>query len=300
MDDSSDLCEGSRIHILSRSKKPLITLTSDFGVQSQSVGVMEAVALDIAPEANVIHLMHGLPPFNIIAAARTLETVHTIQIGLHVCVCDPGVGTTRKAIVCCTVRGDYLVGPDNGVLIPAGRMLSGITAAYEITNTEFMRSPPSPIFHGRDIFVPAAAHIATGLPPERLGAKLEPQNLVPAPYEEAERDGDKVCATVIQVNRYGSIHLNILHVVWDSLGIKMGSLVSMKLPSGKTVDLLTCQVFGDTEPGGILILKDDYGRVEVAKNLGSFVEEHPVSIGDMVILYFSSDLPTLPTGGSNG
>src|SRR5689334_8199843 len=65
--------------------KPLITLTSDFGVQSQSVGVMEAVARNIAPEANIVHLMHGLPSFDIIAAARTLETIHTIQIGIHVC-----------------------------------------------------------------------------------------------------------------------------------------------------------------------------------------------------------------------
>lgn len=246
---------------------------------------MEAVARDIAPEANVVHLMHGLPAFNIVAAARTLETVHTIQVGVHVCVCDPGVGTARKAILCRTARGDYLVGPDNGVLLPAARMLGGITDVYEITNTEYMRLPVSPIFHGRDVFVPAAAHVAAGLNPELLGTRLAPRSLIPAPYEEAIVNGNEIRATVIQINRYGSIHLNVLHSAWDSLGIKNGSKVHIKLSGEKPVELTACRVFGDVDKGYLVILKDDYGRVEVAKNLGSFVQDHPVSIGDGVTLY---------------
>jgi S-adenosyl-L-methionine hydrolase (adenosine-forming) len=263
--------------------KPLITLTSDFGVQSQSVGVMEAVALNIAPEATIVHLMHGLPSFDIIAAARTLETIHTIQVGIHVCVCDPGVGTQRKALVCCTQRGDKLIGPDNGVLLPATRFLGGLTAAFEITNTKFMRLPVSPIFHGRDIFVPAAAHLSLGIAPEMFGPPIQPERLTRAPYEEAFNEDGLVKALVIQVNKYGSIHLNIRDTVWDSLGLVAGQKVQMDL-ARTTVTLLVANTFGDAPPGIPLILKDDYGRTEVAMNLGSFVEQFPISIGDSLIL----------------
>ena len=120
-------------------KKPLITLTSDFGVQSQGVGIMEAVALEINPEARVIHLMHGLPVFDLFYAARTMETINYIPVGYHVCVVDPGVGTKRKPIVIETGRGDFLIGPDNGVLLPATRFLVGIRKVAEITNKRYMR-----------------------------------------------------------------------------------------------------------------------------------------------------------------
>ena len=106
--------------------KPIITLTSDFGVQSQGVGIMEGVALEINPDAKVIHLMHGLPDFNLSYAARTMETLNYMPIGYHVCVVDPGVGTERKPIIIETGRGDYLIGPDNGVLMSATRFLKGI------------------------------------------------------------------------------------------------------------------------------------------------------------------------------
>mgnify|MGYP001168744501 CR=1 FL=1 len=89
--------------------QPLITLTSDFAVQSQGIGAMEATIYSIAPEAKVVHLMHGLPEFNIIAAARTMETVRYLPVGYHVCVCDPGVGTERKALAIQTERGDYFI-----------------------------------------------------------------------------------------------------------------------------------------------------------------------------------------------
>jgi S-adenosylmethionine hydrolase len=88
-------------------KKPFITLTSDFAVQSQGVGIMEAVALEINPSAHVIHLMHGLPDFNLFYAARTMETISYMPVGYHVCVVDPGVGTKRRPIIIQTGRGDF-------------------------------------------------------------------------------------------------------------------------------------------------------------------------------------------------
>ena len=145
--------------------RPFITITSDFGVQSQGVGIMEAVARGIAPEAHVIHLMHGLPDFDITPAARTLETLFSVPVGFHVCVVDPGVGTRRRALIVEVKRGDFLVGPDNGVLMPAARILGGATSAFVIENPKYMRQPVSPVFHGRDVFVPAAAYLAVGEAP---------------------------------------------------------------------------------------------------------------------------------------
>lgn len=262
--------------------RAIISLTSDFGVQSQGVGIMEATAYAIAPEVRLVHLMHGLPEFDITAAARTMETTRYLPVGFHVCICDPGVGTDRRAIICEVGRGDYLVGPDNGVLVPASRILGGATKVHQIANPNYMRLPVSPIFHGRDVFVPAAAHLSNGVPIEDFGPKLNPALLVPAPYEEALVDGDRVAATVIQVNRFGSVHLNILHESWDKMGAVEGSMARLRLPSGHEVEARVSRTFGDVAPGKNVILKDDYGRVEIAKNLGSFVQDYPLNLGDSV------------------
>src|SRR3989344_125307 len=165
-------------------KPPLITLTSDFGVQSQGAGIMEGVVFEINPEAKVIHLMHGLPDFNLSYAARTLETASYLLVGCHVCVVDPGVGTKRKPIIIKTGRGDFLIGPDNGVLLPAAGFLGGIKNAVKITNEKFMRKPVSPVFHGRDIFAPAAAYLSKGVKIEEFGANMNPLLLAEAPYNE--------------------------------------------------------------------------------------------------------------------
>lgn len=264
---------------------PLISLTTDFGVQSQGVGLMEGVVFSIAPEAKVIHLMHGLPPFDIVAAGRTLETVRYLPVGHHVCVCDPGVGTPRRALACEVERGDRLIGPDNGVLLPAARVLGGIRVVREITNSAYMRHQVSPIFHGRDIFAPAAAHLHTGIPIEELGPAVPREDLVAAPYEEATVAGDRsLTVTAIQVNRFGSVHLNVLHEEWDRMALAPGDLVDVLLPDGSSVALPVARTFGDVEPSAALILKDDYGRVEIAKNLASFVEDHPVRVGDTLRL----------------
>ena len=269
---------------LNAREKAFISITSDFGVQTQGVGIMEGVALSIAPEANVIHLMHGLPAFDITAAARTLETVCYLPVGCHVCVCDPGVGTNRKALICQVTRGDYLIGPDNGVLIPASRVLGGLVRVHEITNPKYMKHPISPIFHGRDIFMPAAAYLATGVDITEFGPTIDPSTLVAASYDEAIVKDKEIHAQIIQINRFGSLHLNILHEIWDTFDLQPGNQVTLLLPRFGELTLPVCLTFGDVPEGEVLILKDDYGRVEVAKNMGSFVEQYPVEIGEKVIL----------------
>lgn len=268
-----------------------ISLTSDFGVQSQSVGVMEATALRVAPDARVIHLMHGLPTFNIIAAARTLEAICYLPVGNHVCVCDPGVGTARKKVIISVGRGDHLIGPDNGVLIPASRLLGGITEVREISNQNYMLKPVSSIFHGRDIFVPAAAHLTNGVETKDFGQSLQVEDLAEAPYAEAEVINNVVTATVIQINYFGSLHLNMTHQSFDSFGVNVGDNLQLSLPNGSMVNLAAGRTFGDVQPGEAVILKDDYGRVEIAINLGAFTAKYQCKIGDQVQLRKTVRLP---------
>lgn len=264
-------------------KNPIITLTSDFGVQSQGVGIMEGVALEINPDAYVIHLMHGLPDFDICYAARTMETINYMPVGFHVCVVDPGVGTERKPIIVQAGRGDYLIGPDNGVLIPATRFLGGIKKAVEVTNEKYMKKPVSPIFHGRDIFTPAAAYLSKGVKIEEFGREIKEKDLANAPYEEAVTGKNQINAKIISINKFGSLHLNITHAAWDIFNIKLSDEVNFRIKN-KNIKMPFSTTFGDVEKGKPLIIKDDYGRVEVALNMDSFAKEYKVKIGDDITI----------------
>lgn len=263
--------------------KPFISFTSDFGVQSQGVGVMEGIARSICPEAHIIHLTHGLPDFDIITGARTLEAVNWLPIGYHVCVVDPGVGSNRRCLTIKTKRGDYLIGPDNGVLIPASRVLGGITKVVEITNEKFMRAPISSIFHGRDIFAPAAAWLANGIEIKQLGKEVNVADLVPAPYEEATIQENEIKARVISINKFGTIHLNIRASQWDKAGFNLNEIVELETEDEK-IHLMYVKTFSDVLVGDPLIMKDDYNRIEAAINQGAFVKKYKLEVGNKVIV----------------
>lgn len=264
-------------------KKPIISLTSDFGVQSQGIGNMEGVILSIAPQAHVIHLMHGLPDFDIRAGARTMETSQYLPIGFHVCVVDPGVGSNRKAIIIQTKRGDFLIGPDNGVLVPAINFLGGFVKAVQITNRKLMLQPVSPIFHGRHIFAPAAAHLANGVKIDDFGPEISFNELILPPYKEATVKNNTIEAEVININKFGSLNLNILHKTWDDFDVKLGEKVMLKFDT-QQIEIPYAETFGQIEASLPLILKDDYGRVEVAINLGGFAEKYQIKIGDSCVV----------------
>ena len=193
-------------------KQKIVSLTTDFGVQTRGIGVMHGTIIKLCPDAKVIDLMHGIPDFDLITGARALETVYDLPIGCHICVIDPGVGTERRGIIIQTTRGDYLIGPDNGVLLPATRFLNGIKKIVQITNQKYMNLPVSPIFHGRDVFAPAAAHLLKGVNIKKFGPELKEEELIKAPYDEAslkEESSNLIHATIIDVNKFCSFHLNI-------------------------------------------------------------------------------------------
>ncbi|WP_254566533.1 S-adenosyl-l-methionine hydroxide adenosyltransferase family protein [Oscillatoria sp. HE19RPO] len=266
------------------NKKAFVSLTSDFGAQGQGGGLMEGVIMSICPHAYVIHLTHELPPFNLIAAARTLEQVTFLPVGAHVCICDPGVWSDRKSLILETYRGDWLLGPDNGILIPAARSLGGIVKATTIeSNNKYIRTKISQIFQGRDLFAPVAAYLSNGVSLDEFGPIIDVNNLVGSIYDEAVVIDNLVYATVIQISRFGSVHMNITYELWkqlelnhkDSIEIRHSHAESLCLPIGRT--------FSDVAEGEPIVLKDDYGRIEMAINMGSFAETFKIKIGDSVV-----------------
>lgn len=263
--------------------RPFISLSSDFGVGTQGIGIMRAVALQICPNAEIIDLRHGIPEFDIIEGAWTMESVEQLPVGAHVCVVDPGVGTERRGIIIKTKRGDYLIGPDNGVLMPAARRLGGIEKAVEIANEKYMRKPVSPVFHGRDVFAPAAAWLSKGVGIGKFGPETKPEKLTKAPYDEAEVSKGIVSAKIIHVNHFGSVSINAIHGNFAKSGLKYKDDITIET-NVKRINTKFLKTFGEVTKGEVIAFPDDYGRIEIAINHGRFTEKFGVKLGDKITI----------------
>ncbi len=188
----------------------IVTLLSDFGSADTYVGQMKGALLSVAPDAVLVDLTHAIAPQDVRGAAFHLwAAVEAFPPGtVHLAVVDPGVGTRRRAIAARVRRGDFLVGPDNGLLSPALARLGGIEAAVEIVRTPGRRGDVSRTFHGRDIFAPAAGHLARGGRLAGLGppcARLDVRIELP-PYR---REGRRIVGEVLHVDGYGNLVTNL-------------------------------------------------------------------------------------------
>jgi len=171
-------------------------------MSDEFVGVCHSVIASIAPGALVIDLSHGVPPQDVQAGALTFRDCIAFapQDSVLLGVVDPGVGTDRKAIAVETASKRVLVGPDNGLLSLAWDVAGGATSAFEINAPDVLLEPVSNVFHGRDVFAPAAAHLASGLPPEKLGPPIDVGKLVSLELPEADILPGEVRAQVLDVD----------------------------------------------------------------------------------------------------
>jgi hypothetical protein len=263
--------------------RKFISLSSDFGVGTQGIGIMKSVILQMCPDAEIIDLWHGIPGFEIMEGAWTMESVEQLPVGCHVCVVDPGVGTDRMAIIIKAKRGDYLIGPDNGLLIPATRRLGGIEKVVEITNEKYMRRPVCPVFHGRDVFAPAAAWLSKGVRLEEFGQPIDPQKLVKAPYDEANVSEGVVTGEVIHINHFGSASVNVIFKDFEKSGIKYKDDIEIETNVNR-INTKLLRTFGEVTKGEVIAFPDDYGRIEVAINHGRFVDKFGVKLGDKITI----------------
>src|SRR5215204_5003719 len=177
-----------------------ITFLTDFGLQDDFVGVCHGVIARIAPDASVLDITHGIPPQAILQGAVVLaNTVPYMPKAVHLAVIDPEVGGDRRAIAIGTRDGCAFVGPDNGLLVPAATA-AGIEAAHELTEERYRLERVSRTFHARDIFAPAAAHLAVGVPIEELGPAVDAATLVRLPIPEPRAEAKTLRATVLSVD----------------------------------------------------------------------------------------------------
>jgi S-adenosylmethionine hydrolase len=185
---------------------PLITLTTDFGLRDPFVGIMKGVILSICPTARLVDLTHDLAPHDVLAGCLALgaATPFFPHGTVHLAVVDPGVGGPRRAIAF-RAGGHYLVGPDNG-LFTLALQRSGWTAV-SLTAREYRLASLSQTFHGRDVFAPAAAYLAAGVPLERLGPAVTDAVRLTLPGSRLE--GDALVGEVLDVDRFGNLITSI-------------------------------------------------------------------------------------------
>ena len=255
---------------------PLISLLTDFGARDPSAAILHGVIASIAPDARVIDISHEVRKFAVRDGALLLWcALPYLPIGVHVAVVDPGVGTARRPVALRAGRGDVLIGPDNGLLLAGAAQLGGVSEA-RLLESEAHRLPNvSTSFHGRDIFAPAAAHLATGTALDALGPAFEISSLVPSPIADAVVEPGVLRSSIVYVDTFGNVKLAGLRGDLESaLGpVRPGDPLELAF-SGRGerpahVETVRWRsTFGEAEPGQVLLYEDSYGRICLAENQG--------------------------------
>jgi len=259
------------------SQRPTIVFMTDFGTANDAVAICKAVMLGIAPEARIMDITHQVTPFQIEEASRLLVGVTPYYPAgtVFVIVVDPGVGTSRKAIIVKTKKGQYFVAPDNGLLTPVVEA-DGLESAREITNTSWMiQAAVSSTFHGRDIFSPAAAHLAMGWDYTLAGPQVNQLvQLAPKTATTTEKgiDGDIIGLD----DPYGSLITNIPGDDFKKLGYNFGDKVTVQL-NKKSFTLPFEKTFMNVPVGDNLLYIDSRGRVGIAVNQGDFSKKFNIT-----------------------
>jgi S-adenosylmethionine hydrolase len=267
---------------------------TDFGVANDAVAICRAVIFGIAPDVRLTDITHQVTPFSIEEASRFLAGVTPYYPAntVFLIVVDPGVGTTRKAIIAKSKKGQYFVAPDNGVLTPTLDR-DGFDSAREITNQNWMiQAAVSSTFHGRDIFSPAAAHLAAGWDYNLVGPALP--ELVRLTAKTANVTDKGVEGELIGLDDpFGSLITDISREDFQKLGYVIGDKVPVQI-NKKPVVLPFGKTFMDVPVGDSLLYIDSRGRVGIAVNQGNYAKKFNVEVpGAIFIPTKHSPIPTV-------
>jgi len=255
----------------------IISLLSDFGHKDPYVAEMKAVILSIAPQARIVDITHEIEKFNIRMGAYVLASAapYFPPNTIHVAVVDPGVGTKRRSIIAETRRSLY-VGPDNGLLMLAAYK-EHITNVYQIDNPKYMLSKVSKTFHGRDIFAPAAAHLAQGNKPSDFGPAIQ-DYILPEFAKPHARNGE-LLGEVLHIDDFGNIISNITLEDLEKMEFHEGTSFLVRL-GGKTLNIRFCSAYGEVPAGTPLALIGSSNFLEVADNQGNASRIFKAKVGD--------------------
>jgi S-adenosylmethionine hydrolase len=262
-----------------------ITFLSDYGTDDEFAGLCRAVIARIAPDATVTDLTHGVRRHAVAEGAAVLARALPFAApGVHLAVVDPGVGSSRRGVAIRAAEDDrLLVGPDNGLLVPALERFGGAVAAVDLSTSPLRLEPVSATFHGRDVFAPVAAHLAAGTALEEAGEPIDPGSLAVAERTVPEIEGERVLAHVVHVDRYGNAALDLGHEHLPAAGLRLGRPVGVDA-AGSTLDALYALTFADVAVGQLVLYEDSYRSLALAVNRGSAAEMLGLGPGDEVTL----------------
>jgi len=264
-----------------------VTFLSDFGLTDDFVGTCHGVIKGLAPDVEIIDITHGIAPQAVLQGALVLRnTIPYMPLAVHLAVVDPGVGGARRPLVLRDADGRLYVGPDNGLLVPAAEC-NGIDSAHELANPAYALESVSRTFHGRDLFSPAAAHLALGVEPAELGPPLAPDALVRLDLPEPQFEDGVVHATVLYVDRFGNMQLNMNREHLERADVVPGTRLEVGL-GGERYYATAARTFGDARPGEIVLFEDAYRNVAVAINRGSAAEMFAAHPGQRLDLHLNT------------
>ncbi len=296
MDQVAAFCSKSEVRV----SRPIVTLTTDFGTADGYVGALKGVILSIAPQARLVDITHQVSPQAVRHAAHTLVTaVPCFPAGsVHLVVVDPGVGGGRRAMALATPQALF-VGPDNGLFTP---FLGQRLVCVELNDPAYHRSPVSQTFHGRDIFAPAAAHLANGVPLARLGAELTDPLTLPGLESQAQKQPDGgLAGQVIHVDHFGNLVTNIRSLAWQEGAVDL---------AGERIDPANLQVvvadrppfplgrtYAQVPSGQFVAYLGSGGALEIGLRDGNAAQALDVEVGAPVALQIR---PSVPQDGEGG
>jgi S-adenosyl-L-methionine hydrolase (adenosine-forming) len=313
-----DAPSSGRTEATGPATRPAVFFVSDYGTVDEFVGVVHAVLHRLAPTVPVIDLSHHVPAFDVAAGAALLvRSGSHLGAGVVLAVVDPGVGTDRRGVALEVPGGggpNWLVGPDNGLLVPLAESLGGVRTVIALgpSRTATRSSPGT--FDGRDVFAPAAAHLATGGPAARLGTPVgvatlvtefedRPGRTVRSPSGPVGPTASEVVATVTWIDGYGNTQLDLTPASLSGVGLRPGAPVRitvglLPLDGGPTDGatgaggadrgsrVLTgrwVEAFGQLNRGELGIMEDANGRMTLVLDRASAARELRVASPGAVV-----------------
>ena len=259
----------------------VVTFLSDYGLDDDFVGVCHGVIARVAPGVRVLDVTHGIARHDVRSGALVLRrALAYMPAGVHLAVVDPEVGGSRRAVALrCAEEERMLVGPDNGLLMPAAERFGGVVEAVDVARSPLRLEPVSASFHGRDVFAPVAAALAAGAALADAGEPLDPAELVALHLPRARIADGGLVTHVLQADRYGNVVLDAEHAQLAGSGLRLGHAVTV---NGRPA--LYATTFADVPAGGLLLYEDGYRTLALAVNRGSALAALELGLDDEVLI----------------
>ncbi len=270
-----------------------VCFLSDFGLADDFVGTCKGVMLRIAPGLSTVDLTHAVPGFAVEAGAEILEhaTRYMPADTVYLAVVDPGVGTGRRELALRSEGGALLVGPDNGLLVPAAESSGGVAEAVALTDERYHLKPRSTTFHGRDVFAPVAAHLAAGTNPSGLGEAVDPSSLVRLDAPGAlSTAGEGFVVRIIAIDGFGNARLSLAQ---DEAGLEYGDDLKVDVGDGR-MSVRYVETFGSAKAGELVLVPDSHWRLSLAINKGNAAHALALRVGGEARLTHPQDLAGEP------